>query len=107
MWFKEIIFLLFFLGQNALTLATFYGDIKLICELLRYCSYKEFNKTTLTPALCVAALRKNWTLVTFFKELDRHQSYYIQTAHGKCDTVIENGEISRNCEYILNVACVT
>ncbi|XP_037825659.1 DNA replication inhibitor plutonium [Lucilia sericata] len=69
-------------GQNALTLATCSGNIKLICELLRCCSYKEFNKTTLTPALCVATLRQNWQLVKFYKELDRYNSEDIQTAHG-------------------------
>ena len=66
-----------------MTLATYCGNYQLIYELLRYCPYKEFNKTTLTPALCVAMLRNNWSLVNFFKELDRHQSFYIQTAHGK------------------------
>ena len=66
-----------------MTLATYCGNFELIYELLRYCPYNEFNNTTLTPALCVAMLRNNLALVNFFKGLDRHRSYYIQTAHGK------------------------
>lgn len=70
-------------GQNALTLATCSGNMDLIRELLRYCSYKEFNNSTLTPALCVATMRQNWSLVKFYKDLDNHNSEDIQTAHGK------------------------
>ncbi|XP_005186354.1 DNA replication inhibitor plutonium [Musca domestica] len=69
-------------GQNALTLATCSGNMDLIRELLRYCSYKEFNNSTLTPALCVATMRQNWSLVKFYKDLDNHNSEDIQTAHG-------------------------
>lgn len=57
--------------------------MQIICELLRRCSYNEFNKTTLTPALCVATFKQNWQLVKFFKELDRYHTDDIQTAHGE------------------------
>lgn len=77
-------------GQNALTLATCSGNMDLIRELLRYCTYKEFNNTTLMPALCVATMRQNWPLVKFYKELDPQNSDDIQTAHGKQCRMVES-----------------
>ncbi|XP_013111682.2 DNA replication inhibitor plutonium [Stomoxys calcitrans] len=75
-------------GQNALTLATFAGNIDIIRELLRYCTYKDFNNSALTPALCVATMHQKWALITLFKELEDHSSEDIQTVHGlNCDDI--------------------
>uniref|UniRef100_A0A1L8ECV1 Putative dna replication inhibitor plutonium n=1 Tax=Haematobia irritans TaxID=7368 RepID=A0A1L8ECV1_HAEIR len=76
-------------GQNALTLATCSGSIDIIRELLRYCTYKEFNNSTLTPALCVATMLEKWELVKFFKDLEVDNDDDIQTAHGlNCEDIM-------------------
>uniref|UniRef100_A0A1A9W6X5 Uncharacterized protein n=1 Tax=Glossina brevipalpis TaxID=37001 RepID=A0A1A9W6X5_9MUSC len=68
-------------GQNALTLATYANNLDLIKELLRWCPYKEFNKSTLTPAICVATMFGYWTIQKFYIELDPYHFEDIQTAH--------------------------
>ncbi|KAL9913903.1 plutonium [Glossina fuscipes fuscipes] len=76
-------------GQNALTLATYANNRELVYELLRWCTYKEFNQLTLTPPICVATMLGHWPLQKFYKELDRHNYEYIQTAHGlNCDDIM-------------------
>uniref|UniRef100_A0A1A9VAX8 Uncharacterized protein n=1 Tax=Glossina austeni TaxID=7395 RepID=A0A1A9VAX8_GLOAU len=76
-------------GQNALTLATYANNRELIHELLRWCTYKESNRNTLTPPICVATMLGLWPLQKFYKELDRHNYEYIQTAHGlNCDDIM-------------------
>nr|BAD72921.1 plu [Drosophila sechellia] len=57
--FGANIFAMNYFGQNALTLATYAGHLNLVKELLRRRSYKDFNLSSMIPALCVATLQKH------------------------------------------------
>ncbi|XP_004522824.1 DNA replication inhibitor plutonium [Ceratitis capitata] len=70
-----------YLGQNALTLATYAGSLDVVRLLLRYRSYTDFNKSSIVPALCVACLRQNQTLINFFKRFPA-TAEEVKTAHG-------------------------
>ncbi|KAH8298436.1 hypothetical protein KR044_002977, partial [Drosophila immigrans] len=71
-----------YFGQNALTLATYTGHLPLVSELLRYRSYKDFNLSSLIPAICVAAMRQHKTLEEYFRRLEPKAVQDLQTVHG-------------------------
>ncbi|XP_011185439.1 DNA replication inhibitor plutonium isoform X2 [Zeugodacus cucurbitae] len=74
-----------YLGQNALTLATYCGSLDVVRLLLRFRSYTDFNKSSIVPALCVACLRQNKTLINYFKRFPSSEEE-LKTAHGRHDT---------------------
>ncbi|KAH8258256.1 hypothetical protein KR038_008758, partial [Drosophila bunnanda] len=76
------IFALNYFGQNALTLATYAGHLPLVQELLRRRSYKDFNLSSLIPAICVATVQKHTALEQFFAQLDPNGVRETQTVHG-------------------------
>ncbi|XP_017483468.1 PREDICTED: DNA replication inhibitor plutonium [Rhagoletis zephyria] len=70
-----------YLGQNALTMATYAGSLEVVRLLLRFRSYSDFNKSSILPALCVACLRQNKTLIDFYKRFTTTEEE-VKTAHG-------------------------
>lgn len=70
-------------GQNALTLATYAGNLRLILELLRHRTYQDFNKSSLMPAACVATLRHHKAIEDYFLRIDPSGIEDIQTVHGR------------------------
>ncbi|KAH8301502.1 hypothetical protein KR059_004830, partial [Drosophila kikkawai] len=76
------IFAINYFGQNALTLATYAGHLPLVQELLRRRSYKDFNLSSLIPALCVATVQKHADLELFFAQLDPGGVKETHTVHG-------------------------
>ncbi|XP_020802913.1 DNA replication inhibitor plutonium [Drosophila serrata] len=76
------IFAVNYFGQNALTLATYAGHLSLVQELLRRRSYKDFNLSSLIPAICVATVQKHADLEQFFVQLDPNGVQETQTVHG-------------------------
>ncbi|EDX07886.1 DNA replication inhibitor plutonium [Drosophila simulans] len=80
--FGANIFAMNYFGQNALTLATYAGHLTLVKELLRRRSYKDFNLSSMIPALCVATLQKHSALVAYFTQLDPRGVQETQTVHG-------------------------
>ncbi|KAH8389297.1 hypothetical protein KR200_010972, partial [Drosophila serrata] len=76
------IFAINYFGQNALTLATYAGHLSLVQELLRRRSYKDFNLSSLIPAICVATVQKHADLEQFFAQLDPNGVQETQTVHG-------------------------
>ncbi|XP_011200025.2 DNA replication inhibitor plutonium [Bactrocera dorsalis] len=70
-----------YLGQNALTLATYCGSLDVVRLLLRFRSYTDFNKSSIVPALCVACLRRNHTLINYFRRFPSSEEE-LTTAHG-------------------------
>ncbi|KAH8254779.1 hypothetical protein KR032_012092 [Drosophila birchii] len=73
------IFAINYFGQNALTLATYAGHLPLVQELLRRRSYKDFNLSSLIPAMCVATVQKHADLEQFFARLDPNGVHETQT----------------------------
>nr|AAO17653.1 PLU [Drosophila saltans] len=71
-----------YFGQNALTLATYAGHLQLVLELLRRRSYKDFNLSSLIPAICVAVMRQHFALEQHFQQLDHAGVRDLQTVHG-------------------------
>ncbi|KAH8355345.1 hypothetical protein KR093_011505, partial [Drosophila rubida] len=71
-----------YFGQNALTLATYAGHLVLVTELLRYRTYKDFNLSSLIPAICVAAMRKHKALEDYFRSLEAKGAQDLHTVHG-------------------------
>lgn len=80
--FGASIFAINYCGQNALTLATYAGSLRLVLELLRHRSYQDFNKSSLMPAICVAAMRQHKAIEDHFLRLDPSGVENIQTVHG-------------------------
>ncbi|KAH8400733.1 hypothetical protein KR009_000679, partial [Drosophila setifemur] len=80
--FQANIYAINYFGQNALTLATYAGHLPLVKELLRRRSYKEFNLSSMIPALCVAIMQKHSHLEEFFRRLDPEGVSAIHTVHG-------------------------
>ncbi|XP_054739255.1 DNA replication inhibitor plutonium [Anastrepha obliqua] len=70
-----------YLGQNALTIATYAGSLEIVRLLLSFRSYSDFNKSSIVPALCVACLRQNKTLIEYFKRFPSTEEE-VKTAHG-------------------------
>lgn len=81
--FGANIYAINYCGQNALTLATFAGNLRLVLELLRHRTYQDFNKSSLMPAVCVATMRKHKAIEDHFLRLDPNGVEDIQTVHGK------------------------
>ncbi|EDW74863.1 plutonium [Drosophila willistoni] len=71
-----------YFGQNALTLATYEGHLPLVHELLRRRSYKDFNLSSLIPAIFVAVMRQHYTLELHFQKMDPAGVHDLQTVHG-------------------------
>lgn len=72
----------FYLGQNALTLASHSGNIDIVRLLLdEEWTYKDFTETSLVPPLCVAAMRGHLELVKFYAKLIPGPSDIV-TPHG-------------------------
>ncbi|KAH8270765.1 hypothetical protein KR018_000623, partial [Drosophila ironensis] len=80
--FGANIFAVNYFGQNCLTLATYAGHLGLVQELLCRRSYKDFNRSSLIPALCVAIMENHVPLQRFFQGLDPQAQLNIQTVHG-------------------------
>lgn len=80
--FGANIFAVNYFGQNALTLATCAGNLPLVQELLCRRSYKDFNRSSLIPALCVAVMKKHADLEKYFIGLDPVGVHTTQTVHG-------------------------
>ncbi|XP_017093690.2 DNA replication inhibitor plutonium [Drosophila bipectinata] len=80
--FGANIFAVNYFGQNALTLATCAGHLPLVQELLCRRSYKDFNRSSLIPALCVAVMKKHADLEKYFIGLDPVGVHSTQTVHG-------------------------
>ncbi|XP_070068563.1 DNA replication inhibitor plutonium [Drosophila takahashii] len=76
------IFAINYFGQNALTLASYAGHLPLVKELLRWRTYKDFNLSSMIPALCVATMQKHSALEAFFTQLDPMGVQEIHTVHG-------------------------
>lgn len=72
-------------GQNALTLATFAGSELCVHRLLERWTYEEYTSASLTPPLCVAAMRGHMALVVKFAAM-YPSAEHIQTVHGECAT---------------------
>ncbi|XP_052840707.1 DNA replication inhibitor plutonium [Drosophila gunungcola] len=71
-----------YFGQNALTLASYSGHLPLVKELLRRRSYKDFNMSSMIPALCVAVIEKHTALEEFFTQLDPNGARKAHTVQG-------------------------
>lgn len=72
---------MFCVGQNALTLATYSGNIECVRILLNSWSYHNYTQSALMPPLCVAAFRGHLDLVKMFSKLYPSPEH-IKTAHG-------------------------
>lgn len=70
-------------GQNALTLATFAGSEACVHQLLDRWTYEEYTGASLTPPLCVAAMRGHMSLVVKFVAM-YPSAEHIKTVHGEC-----------------------
>nr|AAO17641.1 PLU [Drosophila hydei] len=71
-----------YFGQNALTLASYCGNMQLVLELLHRRSYQDFNLSSLLPAVCVASMRQHKALVKYFMNLDPIGTPNLRTVHG-------------------------
>ncbi|XP_062134103.1 DNA replication inhibitor plutonium [Drosophila sulfurigaster albostrigata] len=71
-----------YFGQNALTLATFAGHLPLVSELLRHRTYKDFNLSSLIPAICVATMQQHASLEDYFRRLEPKGIQDLHTVHG-------------------------
>nr|AAO17663.1 PLU [Drosophila virilis] len=80
--FGANIYAINYFGQNALTLATYAGHLQLVIELLRRRPYQDFNLSSLTPAVCVAAMRQHKALEDYFMRLDPMGTPALRTVHG-------------------------
>ncbi|XP_017073076.1 DNA replication inhibitor plutonium [Drosophila eugracilis] len=80
--FGANIFAINYFGQNALTLASYVGHLPMVKELLKRRTYKDFNLSSMIPALCVAIMQKHSALEAFFIQLDPKGAKDIHTVHG-------------------------
>lgn len=75
-------------GQNALTLATYSGDIETCMVLLKRINYNEFNMSGLLTPLCVAALQGNIDIAKIYLTLETPKQNIIdcpsKSIHGIC-----------------------
>ncbi|XP_017960522.1 DNA replication inhibitor plutonium [Drosophila navojoa] len=71
-----------YFGQNALTLASYAGNLQLVLELLLRRPYQDFNLSSLIPAVCVAAMRQHKVLVEYFMTIDPIGTPNLRTVHG-------------------------
>ena len=75
-----------YFGQNALTLATYSGNLKCVKLLLTKWSYKDYNETSFTPPICVAAMSGHLDLVRYFSMLHKPEFRPITTCH--CNLIL-------------------
>lgn len=55
-----------FLGQNALALATYSGDLRTCQTVVDLWGFSNYNQTSILTPLCVAVLTNNYAIAEFY-----------------------------------------
>lgn len=90
-------------GQNALTLATYSGDLETCKSILNIIDFSEFNAMGILSPLCVAALQGNMDIAKIYLTLETSNRFKCpsETIHGICPLQLAQFNGDRNMTDLL------